>query len=152
MNYFLMKSEPDSYSIEDLKKDKTTIWTGIRNYRARNVIRDEMKPGDLFLFYYSMSDPLGVAGIGKVITNDEQDITALDKNNEFFDPKATKNSNPWLAPKVSFHKKFKRLVTLDEIKKNPKLKNMVLLKIPRLSVQPVTQSEFNEILKLASKG
>jgi predicted RNA-binding protein with PUA-like domain len=149
MNYWLMKSEPESYSIDDLAKDKTTIWTSIRNYRARNIMRDEMKPGDLFLFYYSMSDPNGVAGIGKIIQTDLPDVTALDKKDEYYDPKATKEKNPWVAPKVGFVKKFKRIVTLDEIKKDKRFKDMILLKIPRLSVQPVSKDHFNLILKLA---
>ena len=150
MNYFLMKSEPESYSIDDLARDKTTIWTSIRNYRARNIMRDEMKPGDLFLFYYSMSNPNGAAGIGKVIQTDLSDVTALDKKDDYYDPKATKDKNPWVAPKVGFVKKFKRIVTLDEIKKNKRLKDMVLLKIPRLSVQPVTKEQFELINKLAN--
>jgi len=148
MRYFLMKSEPESYSIEDFQKDKNTTWNSIRNYRARNVMRDEMRPGDLFLFYYSMSNPSGVTGIGKVIKNDLPDETALDPNDDYFDPKATKEKNPWVAPKVAFVKKFKRMVTLEEIKKDKRLKDMILLKIPRLSVQPVTKQEFEIIIKM----
>jgi len=151
MNYFLMKSEPESYSIEDFQKDKVTIWNSIRNYRARNVMRDEMKPGDLFLFYYSMSDPTGVIGIGKILQNDLPDETALDKKDDYYDPKATKAKNPWIAPKVQFVKRFKRIVTLDEIKKDKRLKNMVLLKTPRLSVQPVTKSEFELITQKSAE-
>ena len=149
MKYFLMKSEPESYSIDDLKKDKTTLWSSIRNYRARNVIRDEMSPGDLFLFYYSMSDPTGVIGIGKILDNTLHDETALDKKDEYYDPKATKENNPWFAPKVAFVEKFKRIVTLDEIKNDKRFKDMILLKIPRLSVQPVSKEHFEHIKKLA---
>jgi predicted RNA-binding protein with PUA-like domain len=144
-----MKSEPDSYSIDDFARDKTTIWTSIRNYRARNIIRDEMKPGDLFLYYHSMADPTGVVGIGEVVENNLSDKTALDKKDDYFDPKATLEKNPWLAPKVKFVKKLKRMVTLDEIKKEKKLAKMILLKIPRLSVQPVTKDEFELIVRLA---
>ena len=143
-----MKSEPESYSIDDLKRDKMTTWNSIRNYRARNVMRDEMKPGDLFLFYYSMSDPTGVAGIGKIVQNNLPDETALDKNDHYYDPKATKDKNPWVAPKIGFVSRFKRIVTLDQIKKDKRLKNMVLLKLPRLSVQPVTKQEFEIIKKM----
>src|SRR5688572_2924676 len=107
MNYFLMKSEPESYSIDDLKRDKVTIWTSIRNYRARNIMRDEMKPGDLFLFYHSMAKQNGVVGVGKVVKNDLPDSTALDPKDDYFDPKATAAKNPWLAPKVEFVKKLK---------------------------------------------
>ncbi|HYE22086.1 MAG TPA: EVE domain-containing protein [Verrucomicrobiae bacterium] len=143
-----MKSEPESYSIDDLKRDKTTIWTSIRNYRARNVMRDEMRPGDLFLFYHSMSDPNGVVGVGRIIQNNLPDLTALDKKDEYFDPKATKDKNPWVAPKVEFVKKFKRTVALEEIKKDKRFKDMILLKIPRLSVQPVSKEHFELISKL----
>jgi predicted RNA-binding protein with PUA-like domain len=137
MNYFLLKSEPESYSIDDFAKDKVTIWTGIRNYRARNVIRDEMKPGDLFLFYHSMGNPNGIVGVGKIIQNNLPDKTAKEK------------PNPWFAPKVQFIKNLKRIVTLDEIKKDKRFKDMILLKIPRLSVQPVSKKHFDLILKVS---
>ncbi len=148
MKYWLLKSEPESYSIDDFKKDKVTIWDNIRNYRARNIMRDEMKPGDLFFFYHSMAKDNGVAGIGKVVGVNLPDLSALDKKSEYFDPKATKDKNPWVSVKVKFVSKFKRPVTLDEIKKNPKLKNMVLLKIAMLSVQPVREGEFKIIKDL----
>jgi len=152
MKYWLLKSEPDSYSIDDLKKDKATLWENIRNYRARNIMRDEMKPGDLFLFYHSMAKETGVAGIGKVVSIGIQDASAGDKKSEYYDPKASKDKNPWVSPKVKFVSKFKRVVTLDEIKKNKKLKKMILFKIPRLSVQPVTREEFDTICNLAKKN
>lgn len=150
MNYWLLKSEADVYSIDDLKKDKSTVWDNIRNYRARNIMRDEMKPGDLFLFYYSMgkNNTNGVAGVGKIVKPNLPDESALNKKSEYFDPKATKDKNPWVAVKVEFVSKFKHIVSLDEIKNNPKLKDMTLLKIARLSVQPVTKAEFEIIEKM----
>ena len=148
MNYWLMKPEPESYSIDDLGRDKSTTWNSIRNYRARNIMRDEMKPGDLFLFYHSMSDPSGIVGIGKDYQPGLPDETALDKNDDYFDPKATKEKNPWVAPKIAFVKKFNRMVTLGELKKDKRLKNMILFKIPRLSVQPVTKEEYKIITNL----
>ena len=148
MKYFLLKSEPDSYSIDDLKKDKKTRWENIRNYRARNIMRDEMRPGDLFLFYHSMAQATGVAGIGKVLKTGLADQSALDKNSEYFDPKASKDKNPWVAPEVGFVSKFRRVVTLDEIKANTQLSAMSLFKVPRLSVHPVTKEEFEIIKKL----
>ena len=151
MQYWLMKSEPESYSIDDLRRDKTTIWNSIRNYRARNIIRDEMKPGDLFLFYHSMADPNGIVGVGKIVQNNLPDKTALDKNDDYFDPKATVKNNPWFAPKVSFVEKFSRIVSLEEIKKDKRFRNMILLKIPRLSVQPVSKEHFQIITKLGNK-
>jgi len=150
MNYWLIKSEPESYSIDDLKKDKSTTWNNIRNYRARNIMRDEMKRGDLVLFYHSMSEPNGIVGIAKVVKTGLPDETALDKNDDYYDPKATKDKNPWVAPRIAFVSKFKRMVTLDEIKKNKVLKDMILLKIARLSVQPVTKPEFEQIKKLGN--
>lgn len=147
MNYWLMKSEPESYSIDDLKRDKSTTWNSIRNYRARNIMRDEMKPGDQFLYYHSMADPNGIVGIGKIIQNNLPDKTALNKNDDYFDPKATAEKNPWVAPKVAFVKKFKQIVTLEEIKKDKRFKDMILLKIPRLSVQPVSKEHFEIIIK-----
>ncbi len=137
MKYFLLKSEPESYSIDDFAKDKVTIWTGIRNYRARNVIRDEMSPGDLFFFYHSMGNPNGIVGIGKIVANNLPDKTSKEK------------PNPWYAPKVQFVKKFKKIVTLDEIKKDKRFRDMVLIKIPRLSVQPVSKEHFELIVKLS---
>ena len=113
-------------------------------------MRDEMKRGDLVLFYHSMSDPNGIVGIAKVIETGLPDETALDKNDDYYDPKATKDKNPWVAPRVAFVSKFKRMVTLDEIKKDKTLKNMILLKIARLSVQPVTKPEFEQIKKLGN--
>lgn len=138
MNYFLMKSESESYSIDDLASDKTTTWNSIRNFRARNVMRDEMKPGDLFLFYHSMSNPNGIVGVGKILQNNLPDETAKER------------PNPWVAPKVQFVKKFKRMVTLEEIKKDKRFKDMILLKIPRLSVQPVSKKHFDLINQLAN--
>jgi predicted RNA-binding protein with PUA-like domain len=149
MKYWLLKSEPYSYSIDDLRRDKSTIWNNIRNYRARNIMRDEMKSGDLFLFYHSMAKQNGVVGVGEVVQVGLPDDSALDKKGEYFDPKASKASNPWVAVEVRFKGKFKRAVTLDEIKKDKQFANMVLLKIARLSVQPVTKLEFNAILKMA---
>lgn len=150
MKYWLLKSEPESYSIDDLKRDKNTVWTSIRNYRARNIMRDEMKAGDLFLFYHS-GDSKGVVGIGEIIRANLPDVTALDKNDDYFDPKATKEKNPWIAPKVAFVSKFKHMVTLAEIKQDKRFKDMILLKIPRLSVQPVTKEQFEIIIKLGNK-
>jgi predicted RNA-binding protein with PUA-like domain len=151
MNYWLLKSEPNSYSIDDLKKDGSTIWTDIRNYRARNIMRDEMKPGDIFLLYHSMADPNGIVGVGQVIETGLPDKTALDKKSDYYDPKATAEKNPWVSVKVKFVKKFKRMVTLDEIKQDRRFHDMVLLKIARLSVQPVSKGHFRLISTLAEK-
>ncbi|MBX4186730.1 MAG: EVE domain-containing protein [Candidatus Doudnabacteria bacterium] len=151
MKYWLLKSEPESYSIDDLKKDKITIWDNIRNYRARNIMRDEMKAGDLFLFYHSMVKPSGIVGIGKILNTNIPDESALDKKSDYYDKKATKDKNPWVAIQVKFVSKFARMVTTDELKKDKKFKDMILFKIPRLSVQPVSKEHFEAIVKISTK-
>jgi predicted RNA-binding protein with PUA-like domain len=105
-NYWLMKSEAEMYSIDDFKKDKKTIWTEVRNYQARNFMRDNMSVGDYFFFYHSSSEPSGIAGLGKVSKTGIGDPTALDSKGEYYDPKATKENNPWITVEVSFVKKF----------------------------------------------
>jgi predicted RNA-binding protein with PUA-like domain len=149
MNYWLLKSEAEMFSIDDFKKDKSTIWTEVRNYQARNYMRDGMKPGDLFLFHHSSSDPSGVAGTGKILKTGIGDPTALDKKSEYYDAKASRDNNPWITVEVGFGKKFARFVSLDDIRANKKLKDMgVIRRGNRLSVQPVTKAEFEEILRM----
>ncbi len=148
-NYWLMKSEAEMYSIDDFAKDKKSIWTEVRNYQARNCMRDQMNVGDYFFFYHSSSEPSGIAGIGKVSKTGIGDPTALDKKSEYFDPKATKENNPWTTVEVEFVKKFPKIISLAEIKGNKKLsKMMVVQKGSRLSVQPVKSEEFEEVLKM----
>lgn len=147
-NYWLMKSEPGAYSIDDLKKDSTTHWDGVRNFQARNFMRDLMKKGDLVLFYHSNANPPGVAGIAKVVKTGYPDHSATDKKNKHYDPKASKENPIWFMVDLSFVKKLKRYISLDEMKKNPALKNMILLQRSRLSVQPVTKEEFEAIVAM----
>ncbi|PIS01180.1 MAG: EVE domain-containing protein [Chlamydiae bacterium CG10_big_fil_rev_8_21_14_0_10_35_9] len=149
-NYWLMKSEPGAYSIDDLEKDTVTFWDGVRNFQARNFMRDTMQQGDLVLFYHSNAKPPGVAGIAKVVKTGYPDSTALDKKNKHFDPKSSKEKPIWYMVDIAFVKKLKRLISLDELKKNPDLKNMILLKRSRLSVQPVTKQEFEAIIAMES--
>ncbi|MGD2168814.1 MAG: EVE domain-containing protein [Chlamydiota bacterium] len=149
-NYWLMKSEPSAYSIDDLEKDTVTFWDGVRNFQARNFMRDTMKQGDLVLFYHSNAKPPGVAGIAKVVKTGYPDSTALDKKNKHFDPKSSKEKPIWYMVDIAFVKKLKRLISLDELKNNPDLKNMVLLKRSRLSIQPVTKQEFEAIIAMES--
>jgi predicted RNA-binding protein with PUA-like domain len=149
--YWLLKSEPSCYSIDDLAKDKETFWTGIRNYQARNFLR-EMKAGDLALFYHSSEKPYGVFGVAKIAAEAEPDTTALDKKDDHYDPKATKENPIWYAPKVAFSKKFKNPVTLDAIKFNPKLEGIaVAARGSRLSVQPVSETHFKVIMEMAAR-
>ncbi len=150
--YWLMKSEPTCYSIDDLKRDKKTDWDGVRNYQARNFMRDKMSVGDGILFYHSSTTPAGVVGIAKVATVAHPDESAQDKKDDHYDPKATKENPIWMCVDVSFVKKFKDIVTLEEIKANSKLEGiMVAARGSRLSVQPVSAAHFKLIESLGSK-
>lgn len=147
--YWLLKSEPGSYSIDDLKRDRVTTWDGVRNYQARNFMRDDMQSGDLFLFYHSSAEPSGIVGVGKIVSRGLPDLSALDKKSKYYDPKATKDNPIWNTIKVRFIKKFKTIISLEELKKNPKLKKMLVIQRgQRLSVQPVTKEEFETIISL----
>ena len=152
MAYWLIKSEPDVYSIDDLRLDKTVSWDNVRNYQARNYLKS-MKVGDQALFYHSNSKPTGVVGTAKIIKIAKADPSQFDKTSEYFDPKATLDNPRWFSPEVSFISKFDNLVSIEAIRKVPNLNKMVLLqKGSRLSVQPVTSAEFNAIVKLGSKA
>jgi predicted RNA-binding protein with PUA-like domain len=148
-----MKSEPDVFSFKDLKSrpKKTEPWNGVRNYQARNFMRDEMKVGDLILFYHSSCEIPGVAGIAKVSSAPYPDSTQFDKKSEYFDPKATPENPRWILIDVSFEKDLRSFVSLEEIRNVPELSKMRLLqKGNRLSILPVSEEEFKFILKLGS--
>lgn len=148
MKYWLMKSEPEVFSIDDLKKNKKTLWEGVRNYQARNFMMKDMKVGDLVLFYHSNATPPGVAGIAKVTKLAQPDPTQFDKKSEYFDSKATQEKPIWYCVEVCFVKKFDEVYSLEQIKSNPKLKNMLVIKKgQRLSVQPVEEDDFNFLTK-----
>lgn len=147
--YWLIKSEPDAYSIDDLKKDKKTHWDGVRNYQARNFMRDEMKKGDKVIYYHSRTEPPGAVGICEVVKEGYPDFTAFDPDDKHYDPKSKRNNPTWMMVDVKFVEKFKNIVPLEKIKENPKLKNMKLIQRGnRLSVMPVTKTEFDEIVKM----
>lgn len=149
-NYWLMKSEPITYGIDHLKKDKRTEWDGVRNYQARNFMRDGMKKGDLVLFYHSVTEPVGVAGIAKVVKESHPDETQFDKKSKYYEPRATKEKPVWYLVDVAFVKKFPRIIPLKELRDIKGLEKMELLKKgSRLSVQPVSKKEFEIITKLA---
>ena len=151
-NYWLLKSEGDCYSIDDLKKDKKTSWSGIRNYQARNFMRDQMHVDDLCLFYHSSSEPTGVYGIAKVVSGPKSDATALDKKDDHFDPKSTKENPIWMCVDIAFVKKLERPVALYELKADANLRGMpVLERGNRLSVQPVSEKHFNYIVRVLGK-
>lgn len=148
--YWLLKSEPDSYSIDQFAKDGKTLWTGVRNYLARNFMMEAMKPGDKFLFYHSNAEPSGVAGLGEIVRPNQADPTALDSKSDYYDPKASKDHPIWFCCEVKFGSKLPKLISLAELKSVKSLEKMQLLqKGSRLSVLPVLKSEYQTILKLA---
>ncbi len=151
--YWLMKSEPDVYGIDDLKRDKKTCWDGVRNYQARNFMRDDMQVGDLVLYYHSNADPPGVAGIAKVCRTAYPDDTQFDKTDSHYDPKATKDQPRWFMVDIAFVEKFGDVVSLDTLKATKALDGMLVIKRgQRLSVQPVEAKHFKTVEKLGRKG
>ena len=146
--YWLMKSEPSCFSIKDLKDqpDSTDHWDGVRNYQARNFMRDDMKPGDLVLFYHSNCEPPGVAGVAEIVREGYPDHTSWDENSDHFDPKSTPENPRWYMVDIKWKEDFGHLVPLKDIRERPELQDMKLIqKGQRLSVQPVTQTEFEVI-------
>jgi predicted RNA-binding protein with PUA-like domain len=148
MNYWLMKSEPESYSIDDLARDGRTMWDGVRNFRARNYMK-EMKEGDLVLFYHSSAEPPGVAGIAKVVREAYPDPSQYDPKSKYHDEKSSEDAPRWWLVDVAFVEKFDGLVTLADVRAEPSLVEMVLVNNSRLSVQPVEQTEFEKVRKMA---
>jgi len=147
VRYWLMKTEPNVFSIDDLKSQKTTPWEGVRNYQARNFMRDEMKKGDLILIYHSNAKPPGIAGVGVVSKEAFPDHFAWDKKSKYYDPKSTKENPRWMMVEVKFKKKFKELLSLGEIKETEGLENMLILrKGNRLSITPVEKKHFEQII------
>lgn len=147
--YWLIKSEGDCFSIDDLKKEKKSPWTGVRSYQARNYMRDEMSIGDLALFYHSNSKPSGVYGVAQVASKPHPDMTQFDSKDEHFDPKSTKQNPTWSCVDFSFIQKFDNPISLTELKADPKLEGMyVRRKGDRLSIQPVSKNHFEYIIKL----
>ncbi len=150
MTCWLMKSEPDAFSIEDLaaRTGKREHWDGVRNYQARNFMR-EMKKGDKVLFYHSSCPEPGVVGVAKVVKEAYPDFTAFDPESKYFDPKSSPDKPRWFMVDIQFQKKLKRTIALAELKQNPLLEGMQLLrKGNRLSVMPVAESEFDTILAM----
>lgn len=147
-HYWLLKTEPYTFSIDDLKKRKTEPWTGVRNYQARNFMK-EMKKGDLCFFYHSSCEVPGIVGVCKVKKTNVVDETQFDKKSEYYDPKSKKENPTWVCVEVGFVKKFPNTLPLTDIRKEPSLLKMKLLqKGSRLSVQPVMEKEFGKILKI----
>ena len=151
MQYWLVKSEPDCYSIQDLKREKIGSWTDVRNYTARNFLR-AMKKGDLLLFHHSSCAVPAVVGIAKVVKEAYPDPTQFDPNKDGYDPKCTKDNPRWSTVDVSLVEIFKEPLTLSEVKSDKSFNGMELTKQgSRLSVQPVSEEHFKRILILRSK-
>jgi predicted RNA-binding protein with PUA-like domain len=150
--YWLVKSEPESFSFDDLlaSPNRTTGWDGVRNYQARNFMRDDMKLGDLVFFYHSSTDPAAIVGIAEVVRESYPDRTAFDRKDSHFDPKSKQDAPTWMMVDLRAREAFPRPVTLAELRGVKGLEKMVLLqKGSRLSVQPVTEKEFEIIRRLA---
>jgi len=155
MRYWLMKSEPEAFSIDDLMKmeNQTDHWDGIRNYQARNFMRDDMRVGDKILFYHSNCEEPGVVGIAEVASEAYPDFTAFKSDSKYYDPKSTEEKPRWFMVDVKFVEKFKESVSLKKIKTIPELSDMKLVqKGNRLSIMPVEKNEFDIIVNLAKTG
>lgn len=149
MAYWLMKSEPDAYSIDDLERDGREMWDGIRNYQSRNTMRDEMRVGDEVFFYHSSCKVPAIVGIMKVASEAYADPTQFDRKSKYFDAKSTPGEPRWFLVDVEFVRKLKRPIALTELKSQKGLEGMLLLRRGnRLSIMPVDKSHWNLILGL----
>ena len=150
MAYWLMKSEPDVYSIDDLERDGREMWDSIRNYQARNMMRDDMCIGDKVFFYHSNCKEPAIVGVSKVASKPYPDPTQFDPESKYFDPKSDQENPRWMLVDVEFVSKLKRPVTLTEIKANPAFEDMILTRRGnRLSIMPVDKKHWDTILRLA---
>ena len=150
LRWWLMKSEPEVYSIDDLAIDGATAWDGVRNYTARNFMRDQLKVGDRVLFYHSSSDPVGIAGIARVASEPYPDPTQFDKKSDHKDAASPPDDPRWWLVDVAFVEKFRAIVPLADLKNNPELAGMaVLARGQRLSVQPVDSEHARIVLAMA---
>ena len=148
MHYWLLKTEPDGFSIDDLLRVKKEAWTGVRNFGARNYMM-QMQKGDLCLMYHTGNEKQ-IVGLGKVASDVYPDPTQFDKESHYFEPRSTKEKPTWKLVDIAFVKKFKKTMSLAEIKNDPALSGMVLVKAPRLSVQPVSEKQFKYIMEQLS--
>ena len=149
--YWLFKSEPSAYSFDDLVADGVAEWDGIRNYQARNLLRDEVQEGDGVLFYHSNTKPMAVVGTATVVRNGYPDHTAWDPDSEHPDPKSTPEKPLWFMVDIKAEQRFAHPVTMEEMRRTPGLEQMTLLRQGRLSVQPVTAEEWESVLDMGSK-
>jgi len=151
MNYWLMKSEPEAFSIDDLQQrpDQTEHWDGVRNYQARNMMRDDMKIGDQIFFYHSNCKLPGIVGIAEVVKESYPDFTAFDPDDKHFDPKSNPDKPTWFMVDVKFVRKLQRTISLQELKQQPELSDLALVRRGnRLSIMPVTEQQWGSVLAL----
>ena len=151
MKYWLMKSEPEAFSIEDLRQrpNQTEHWDGVRNYQARNMMRDDMKVGDQIFFYHSNCKLPGIVGIAEVVKESYPDFTAFDSEDKHFDPKSNPDKPTWFMVDVKFVRTLKRTISLQELKQKPELTDLALVRRGnRLSIMPVTAQQWTTILEL----
>ena len=151
--YWLFKSEPTAYSFADLlgAENRTAEWDGVRNYQVRNFMRDDMKVGDGVLFYHSSAKPMAVIGTARIVRESYPDNTSWNPAEKHYDPKSTPDNSIWLVVDIQADQQFARPVTLGEIKQNPSLESMLLVRRGmRLSVQPVTKEEWREVVSLGN--
>lgn len=155
MNYWIFKSEGTCYSIDDLRKDKKTSWTGVRNFQARNFMTKDMKVGDLVFFYHSSGtkdDPTGIYGLAKIVSQAHADETQFDTKDDHFDPKSKKENPTWHCVEIAFVKKFKEPIALSYIKIDPNLKGIMVAQTgSRLSIQPVSEKHGEYLLRIAQE-
>ncbi|WP_439134493.1 EVE domain-containing protein [Pseudomaricurvus sp.] len=148
MNYWLFKSEPDEFGIDDLAACKRERWDGIRNYQARNLLRDQVAVGDQVLIYHSSCKKVGVAGVARVVAAAYPDPLQFDPDSQYFDPKSSPDNPRWISVDITFVEKFPNVLPLARIKAAPLLADMVLVKQGRLSIQPVQPDEWQVILEM----
>jgi predicted RNA-binding protein with PUA-like domain len=151
--YWLLKCEPEAYTIEDLERDGATTWEGVRNFQARNFMRDDMKVGDGVLFYASNAEPSGVTGVAEISREGHPDPYSFQEGHKYHDPKSDPESPTWYMVDIRFVEKFPGIVPLAVLKETRGLGDMMVVqKGSRLSVQPVTKKEFDIVVKLGRKG
>lgn len=150
MAYWLFKTKPDAFSIDDLKNapKQTTQWEGVRNYQARNFMRDDIQQGDLVMIYHSSCKHVGVVGIAEVTREAYPDPTQFDLSSDYYDAKATESKPRWVVIDVTYHQHLAKLVSLKAIKANDKIREIALKKGGRLSIMPVTETDWNEIINM----
>ncbi len=152
--YWLFKSEPSSYSFDDLQSEdgQTAEWDGVRNYQARNFMRDDMKEGDYILFYHSNAKPPGVVGTARIVREGYPDHTAWDPDSRYYDSKSDPTNPTWMMVDIKAERRLPRFISLNELKANPALADMLVTRRgQRLSVQPVTPEEWAEVLAMAER-